>query len=104
MAEIQINVNVKTRNLNGVPDFRALPDDHLFSRVPQIGELITLGNDSEGHEACYRVVLVLHMPTKPSKLDAVVYAERVDITKYLTSAAETSVPEDDADIVPRGTD
>ena len=101
MAEIQINVNRKKGNADG-PGFRALREDHFVSRVPQVGELIAL--DTDGHSAWYRVVLVIHEAAKPGKLDAAIYAERVALTDYLKSAAEASVPADDADVVPRGTD
>lgn len=86
----------------GTPPFQLTPSsdvggDYEFSRVPCVGEILSMGNDADGIHAAYRVVLVVHAPrgtvrrpagAKP--FDAEVYAARVDFPKAVLGAAPTA--------------
>jgi len=70
------------------PYRRATDRNVVLSRVPSVGEFVSLGNDTTGVAANYEVVLVLHAAGRPNETDAEVYLNRVDmiaVTKALAS-------------------
>lgn len=98
MATIQITVSVRDEKA-GESEFRVFgEDDYELSRVPEVGELITVGEDTRGHSLDFRVLLVRHEPAKANRTDAMVYVERVNIADHITGAAKASVPADSAEI------
>ncbi|HVZ86647.1 MAG TPA: hypothetical protein VHG72_06750 [Polyangia bacterium] len=78
MAAIQPFVWTKNRGgRKGDNGFQTLGETLTFTRVPNVGEYVNIGDDTEGMSADYRVVLVLHAPLKPNGVDAEIYMERV---------------------------
>jgi hypothetical protein len=78
MATIQPFVWTKNKfGREGDDGFNTLGENLTFTRVPNVGEYVNIGNDTEGHAADYRVLLVVHAPLKPNGVDAELYMERV---------------------------
>jgi hypothetical protein len=71
--------------------FGILPAVFHVSRVPVVGEVIALGEDTEGKAADYRVVLVHHIPRGVANTDveAEVYAVRVYMPDLVEAAGKT---------------
>lgn len=77
--------------------YRVATDRNVtLSRVPSVGEFVSLGNDTTGVAATYEVVLVAHAAGRPNDTDAEVYLNRVDmiaVTKALAcKKGEFDVP------------
>lgn len=68
--------------------FQIMPSNLVFDRVPVKGECVSLGNDTEGHGADYRVMFVQHAPLKPNGIDAEIYLARVYLPTELIQAGE----------------
>ncbi len=60
-----------------------------MSRVPSVGEVLTLEDDEHGG-ADYRVALVRHDATGDGAADAEIYAVRVSIADVIRAAAPTT--------------
>jgi hypothetical protein len=74
-----------------------------FTRVPVVGEFVNLGDDTGGHSADYRVVVVVHAPLQPSGVDAEIYMERVILPHELSEADKriAASPPDRSELRPR---
>lgn len=77
----------------GQLNWRVGTDENLdFSRVPCVGEYISLGNDTAGIHAVYQVVAVIHAAGRPNDTDAEVYLRRVEFLDVQKSLANKPVP------------
>lgn len=68
-----------------------------LSRVPCVGECLSLGNDENDVHAVYQVVHVLHAAGRPNDTDAEVYLRRVDhmeVIKNLPSSVPHEIESD----------
>ncbi len=95
-AILFIYMNERRAGNNG---FQITGKNVKFARLPTIGEVINLGDDTKGHSADYKVVLVHHAPFRPNGIDAEIYLERIDIAHELVTLhdvlASRSTPEAD---------
>ena len=104
MATIQAFVWMKDRGGQaGENGFQTLSRNLKFTRVPLVGEFVNLGDDTGGHSADYRVVVVVHAPLQPSGVDAEIYMERVYLAHELLEADKriAASPPDRSELMPR---
>lgn len=67
-------------DLDKLTHYRVATDVNVeMTRVPNVGEYVSLGDDTSGVAADYVVVLVHHTPHRPNDTDAEVYLHRVDM-------------------------
>jgi hypothetical protein len=94
MARVLLFLNpVKTNH--GAP-FQIVDRTFEFTRIPTVGEYVSLGSDESGIAADYEVVLVHHLPLKPNDIDAEVYMKRVSMPGEINGRR----PEDPTDDMP----
>lgn len=79
-----------TPDWNKLAPFQMLTPRVEMTRVPSLGEVVSLGNDKSGSAADYVVVLVHHCPFRPNGIDAEIYMRRVDIAGEVLRAATYS--------------